>query len=118
MADVYILSAREYLGNSEWGCGCDDISILGVYDDFEKAKDAFKSKVLEVAESLADSEDEFEYTEDTLFECNSDSKENYGWDCCIGENWCEWVLVIPETEDFDYGFWFNPIVTLQKHTIK
>lgn len=51
MKEVYILSGREILGNSEWG-GCTDIYIFGVYEEFEKAKNAFKHKILEIAKHL------------------------------------------------------------------
>lgn len=112
MKDVYVLSGRTHLGNSEWGLGCDDVSVWGVYDNFEKAQEAFKSKVLEIAKYLAEDEDDFKYTEKNLFKC-CEKKRTYGWDCSIGENYSEWVLTIPETDDFEDGFWFKPIVILQ-----
>ena len=117
MNEVYVLSGREYLGNSEWGYGCDDVSVWGVYDNFEKAQEAFKNKVLEIAAYLADNEDDFKYTEKTIFKC-CERKRTYGWDCSMGESWCEWSLIIPEADDFDYGFWFHPVVILQKKKIE
>ena len=118
MADVYVLSGRNELGNSDWGYGCDDVSVFGVYNDFEKAKSAFKKKVLEVARNVADSEEDFEYTEDDLFETNDSNEESFGWSCCMGNNRWEWILFIPETDDFDYGFWFQPVVFLKKFEVK
>ncbi len=112
MSEVYVLSGREFLGNSEWGYGCDEVSVWGVFEDFEKAKEAFKNKVFEIAKYLAENEDDFHYTEDTLFKPFNDG-EHYGWDCAISECYSEWSLTIPETDNFEYGFWFQPIVTLQ-----
>lgn len=118
MNEVYVLSGREDLGNSDWGYGCTEISVFGVYSDFEKAKEAFKNKVLEIAESLVESESEFEYTEDEIFDCIDADEDVYGWDCYLSENSCTWELYHPENDDFEYGTWFLPTVTLQKYEIK
>ena len=116
MADVYVLTGRMYLGNSDRGYGCEDVSVLGVYDNYEKAKEAFKSTVLEIAEDLAESEDCFEYNEDNIFK-SYDGGENYGWECDISNHWSRWTLMIPETEEYEYGFWLPPVVLLEKFTI-
>ena len=113
MAEVYVLSGREYLGNSEWGYGCDDVSVWGVYNNCEKAQEAFKNKVLEIAKYLAENEEGFKYSEKNLFK-SCEKKTSYGWNCGLSEHWSEWSLTIPETDDFDYGFWFQPVVILKK----
>ena len=118
MAVVYVLSGRECLGNNEWGHGCVDVRAWNVYSDYESAKSAFDKKVLEIAEFLESTQDEFEYTEDTIFETKDANEGMYGWACYMEEEDCSWEVCIPEDDDFSYGFWFQPIVTLEKFEIK
>lgn len=118
MNEVYVLSGREILGNSEWG-GCTEIYIFGVYEEFEKAKNAFKNKILEIAKDLVDSEDGFfKYTEDTIFENSDADEETFGWEYFESEKYCQWELYLPENDDYDIGFWLIPIVVLRKYEIE
>lgn len=117
MKEVYVLSGREFLGNYDWGA-CVEIHIFGVYENFEKAKNAFKNKVLEIAKYLADSEDGFEFTEDTIFENSDADEETFGWGYDESEESCHWELYLPENDEYDIGFWFVPSVFLYKYEIE
>ena len=117
MENVYVLSGRESLGNNEWGTAS-EISVFGVYSDLEEAKKAFKNKVLAIAKDLAESEDEFEFTDETLFESSEADDDAFGWDYYDFGDSCSWELCLPKNDDFDYGFWFLPNVDLRKHKIE
>ncbi len=117
MESVYVLSGRDWLANNEWGTGS-EIEVYGVYSDLEKAKIAFKDKVLEIAKNLADTEDEFKYTDETLFEFSEAKDDAFGWEYYDFSNSCGWELCLPENDDYDYGCWFLPNAKLIRYEIK
>lgn len=117
MADVYVLSARENLGNSDWGV-CDEVAVMGVYDSYEKGVEAFRKLVVSIAEELAESQGDFQYSEDVLFEDYEGGEDCFGWECYIGKSQAEWIVFIPESDGYNYGFWLNPIVILEKRTVE